>query len=117
MAWPRALRFLQTNLSRAAFEAQADTVAALAAGRAMGGPEKIVENLILRILPAEEPPWVASADYELVITDRTSLLVTRERWTASLQFIFLDQVPTDLLPINPLGLIVTYIQADRAAAF
>ena len=115
-AWPRALRFLQTSLSRAAFEAQADTIAALAAGRASGGFEKTVENVVLRILPSEEPPWQASADFDVVV------LVpgqdpARERWTASLQFIFLAEIPSNLLPVNPLGLIVTYIDADRAAAF
>lgn len=115
-AWPRALRFLQTGLSRAAFEAHADTIAAIAAGRAPGGIEKRVEQVVLRILPAEQPPWQASADFDVV-----QLVPGRppepERWTASLQFIFLDEIPADLLTINPLGLIVTYIDADRAAAF
>ena len=115
-AWPRALRFLQTSLSRAAFEAQSDTIAAMAAGRASGGFEKSVENVVLRILPSEEPPWQASADFDvlILIPGRDP---QRERWTASLQFIFLDQIPSNLLPVNPLGLIVTYIDADRAAAF
>ena len=115
-AWPRALRFLQTSLSRAAFEAQADTVAALAAGRASGGLEKRVEHVVLRILPAQEPPWQASADFDVVvlIPGRDP---ERQRWTASLQFIFLEAIPAALLPVNPLGLIVTYIDADRAATF
>ena len=41
----------------------------------------------------------------------------RQRWTASLQFTFLSVISPALLPVNPLGLIVTYIQADQAAAF
>ena len=115
-AWPRALRFLQTSLSRAAFEAQADTVAALSAGRPSGGLEKRVEQVVLRILPAQEPPWQASADFDVVVL-MPGRDPERQRWTASLQFIFLDQIPTELLPVNPLGLIVTYINADRAATF
>ena len=114
--WPRALRFLQTSLSRAAFEAQADTVAALAAGRASGGLEKRIEHVVLRILPAQEPPWQASADFDVVVL-MPGRDPERQRWTASLQFIFLDAIPAELLPVNPLGLIVTYIDADRAATF
>ena len=30
---------------------------------------------------------------------------------------FLDQVPAELLPANPMGLVITYLQADRALAF
>ena len=115
-AWPRALRFLQTSLSRAAFDAHSDSIAAMAAGRAAGGTPRRVENVVLRILPAESPPWQASADFDLVYFP-PSRDPDRQRWTASLQFTFLSAVAPDLLPVNPLGLIVTYIEADRAAAF
>lgn len=71
---------------------------------------------MLRILPAESPPWQASADFDLVLLP-AARDPERQRWTASLQFTFLSSIPSDLLPVNPLGLIVTYIQADRAAAF
>ena len=115
-AWPRALRFLQTALSRAAFEQHSDSIAAMASGRASGGTPRRVENLVLRILPAESPPWQASADFDLVLFPPAQD-PQRQRWTASIQFTFLAVIPPDLLPVNPLGLIVTYIQADRAAAF
>ena len=113
-AWPRSLRFLQTTLARAAFEAHSDSLAAMAAGR--GGTPRRVENVVLRILPAESPPWQASADYDLVLFP-PGRDPERQRWTASLQFTFLSAIPPDLLPVNPLGLVVTYVQADRAAAF
>ena len=115
-AWPRALRFLQTDLSRAAFDAHADTIAALTAGRPEGGFEKRVEAVVLRILPTEQPPWQASADFD-VVQFLPGVAPERQRWTASLQFIFLDEIPGELLAVNPLGLIVTYIHADPAAAF
>lgn len=115
-AWPRALRFLQTSLSRAAFETHSDSLAAMAAGLPTAGTPRRVENVILRILPAESPPWQASADFDLVLLP-PARDPERQRWTASIQFTFLPSIPSDLLPVNPLGLIVTYIQADRAAAF
>ena len=115
-AWPRALRFLQTALSRQAFDTHSDSIAALAAGRPSGGIPRRVENVVLRILPSENPPWQASADFDLVLFPPAQD-PQRQRWTASLQFTFLSSIPPDLLPVNPLGLIVTYLQADRAAAF
>ena len=115
-AWPRALRFLQTSLSRAAFDTHSDSIAAMASGRATGGIPRRVENVVLRILPAESPPWQASADFDLVLFP-PGQDPQRQRWTASLQFTFLSVISPALLPVNPLGLIVTYIQADQAAAF
>ena len=88
----------------------------MASGRATGGLPRRVENVVLRILPAESPPWQASADFDLVLFP-PGQDPQRQRWTASLQFTFLSVISPALLPVNPLGLIVTYIQADQAAAF
>ena len=38
----------------------------------------------------------------------------RERWTVSLQFMFMDEVPTELMVFNPMGIIITYLRGDRA---
>lgn len=113
-AWPRALQFLDTPLSRQAAASQTDSVAQFAAG--LADAERAVESVILRVLPSPEPPWQATADFDLVVPSPTAPPV-RERWTASIRFTFLENVPGRLLPINPLGLIITYIEADRAAAF
>ena len=113
-AWPRALRFLDSPLSRQAATAQTDSVALLAAG--LLAAERSVESVVIRVLPSPEPPYQATADFDLV-RSAPGLESTRERWTASMQFTFLDPVPPSLLPVNPLGLIVTYLVADRAAAF
>ena len=40
-----------------------------------------------------------------------------ERWSVSLQFTFLEAVPADILPVNPMGLLVTFLQADRTVGF
>ena len=113
-AWPRALRFLHTPLSTQAFASQGDSVALLAAG--LLRDERHVESVILRVLPTADPPYQVTADFDLVFSSLGTEL-SRERWTASLQFTFLGAVPRNLLPVNPLGLIITYIEADRAAAF
>lgn len=113
-SWGRSLRFLTSDLANAAFRADSAGVAAVAAG--LASEERQVENVVLRINPNPEPPHAATADFDLVTLERGNEL-DRERWSVTLQFLFLDQVPGDLLPFNPMGLLVTYLQADRALGF
>ena len=113
-SWGRSLRFLTSDLANAAFRADSAGVAAVAAG--LASEERQVENVVLRINPNPEPPHAATADFDLVTLERGNEL-DRERWSVSLRFLFLDQVPGDLLPFNPMGLLITYLQADRAIGF
>ena len=113
-AWSRALRFLTVDLANAAFRTESESVASVAAGVTV--EELQVEGVVLRIQPQPEPPHGAAADFDLVTIVRGEE-ISRERWTASLQFTFLEAVPPDLLPTNPMGLLVTFLQSDRAAAF
>ena len=115
-AWPRALRFLDTPLSRLAATEHTDSVAQLAAG--LIDAQRAVENVTIRIIPTPEPPYQATADFDLLSTEGAGTAApTRQRWTASMHFTFLDPVPGRLLPINPLGLVITYLQANPIAAF
>ena len=109
--WTRSLRFLSTELANAAFAGDADEVAGVAAGTAE--TERQVERVVLRIHPSPEPPHGATADFELVHLAATRE-VLRERWSLSLQFEFLDVIPPELVVHNPMGILITYLQADRA---
>ena len=109
--WTRSLRFLSTGLANAAFARDGDEVAAVAAGTAEN--ESQVEQVVLRIHPAPEPPHGATADFDLVHLSGERE-VRRERWSLTLRFEFLDSVPPELVVHNPMGLLVTYMQADRA---
>ena len=40
--------------------------------------------------------------------------VGRDRWTLALQFTFLDTVDPELMIVNPMGIIITYVRGDRA---
>ena len=40
--------------------------------------------------------------------------VGRDRWTLSLQFTFLETVDPELMIVNPMGLLITYLRGDRA---
>ena len=109
--WTRSLRFLSTQLANAAFARDGGEVAATAAGTA--DTEVQVEQVVLRIHPAPEPPHGATADFELAYLDGVRE-VRRERWSLSLRFEFLESIPPELVVHNPMGLLITYMQADRA---
>ena len=107
--WTRSLRFLSTDLANAAFQRDGAEVASVAAGTA----ETEVEQVVLRIHPAPEPPHGATADFDLVHL-RGEQELRRERWSLTLRFEFLDSIPPELVVHNPMGLLVTYMRADRA---
>ena len=109
--WARSLRFLSTQLANASFRADSQNVALLAAGVARG--ELQVARVILRIQPNPQQPHSATADFDLVRMEMANE-VGRERWTLSLQFQFLQQIPPELIVFNPMGIVITYLQGDRA---
>ena len=109
--WSRSLRFLSTELANASFRAESQNVALLAAGGVRD--ELQVENVILRIQANPQEPHGATADFDLVRLVAQNE-VSRERWSLSLQFLFLEQIPTDLIVYNPMGIVITYLQGDRA---
>ena len=109
--WARSLRFLSTPLANASFRGDSQNVALLAAGVARG--EMQVARVILRIQPNPQQPHSATADFDLVRMEMENE-VGRERWTLSMQFQFLTQIPTDLIAFNPMGIVITYLQGDRA---
>ena len=109
--WARSLRFLSTQLANASFRADSQNVALLAAGVARG--ELQVARVILRIQPNPQQPHSATADFDLVRMEMANE-VGRERWTLSLQFQFLQHIPPELIVFNPMGIVITYLQGDRA---
>ena len=109
--WSRSLRFLSTKLANASFRSESQNVALLAAGGARD--ELQVSRVILRIQPNPQQPHSATADFDLVRMEMARE-VSRERWTLSLQFLFLKEIPPDLIVSNPMGIIINYLQGDRA---
>ena len=109
--WSRSLRFLTTDLANASFRAESQNIALLAAGAARD--ELQVDRVVLRIQANPQEPHSASADFDLVRLVAQGE-VDRERWSLSLQFLFLDEIPPDLIVHNPMGIVITYLQGDRA---
>ena len=109
--WARSLRFLSTELTNAVFQRDGAEVASVAAGTA--DTEREVEQVVLRIHPSPEPPHGATADFDLVHL-RGEEEIPRERWSTALRFEFLERVPNELVVHNPMGILITYLRADRA---
>ena len=82
----------------------------LAAG--ITGEELRVVNVVLRIQPNPTEPHGAVADFVLLRT-RQERELSREAWTATMQFVFMPVIPADLVIVNPMGIQVTYLETDK----
>jgi type IV secretion system protein VirB5 len=72
-----------------------------------------VKNIVLDDL--RQSPYSARIEFEKVYTnpaDHTEL--KRERWVASVTYVFRDSVKNNELAVNPLGLTIVRFRADQA---
>jgi len=63
----------------------------------------------------QTPPFKARVDFYMVYyspTDHSE--IKRDLYTANFVFVFKSKVPNELIPINPLGLAITYFREDQA---
>jgi type IV secretory pathway TrbF-like protein len=63
----------------------------------------------------QSPPYKARVDFYMVYyssADHSEL--KRDLYTANLVFVFKSKVPNELIPINPLGVTITYFREDEA---
>lgn len=109
--WARSLLFLATPLANAAFDRDSDAIARTAARE--NRYELTVENILLRIQQKPQEPHEATADFDQVRTEQ-GREIDRKRWSVSLQFTFLEEIPSNLIIYNPMGIIIVYLQVDEA---
>ena len=72
-----------------------------------------VKNVTLEEL--KDPPYRAVVEFDLVYYaagNRQEHL--RDTCVAHINFVVRDQVPNAAIPVNPLGLTVTYVRIDQA---
>jgi type IV secretory pathway TrbF-like protein len=63
----------------------------------------------------EDPPYRASVDfYQVEYAPADHSLVKKTLHTANFVFLFKDEVPNELIPVNPLGITITYFRQDEA---
>ena len=60
-------------------------------------------------------PYKATVDFEKVYrTANDNREVRRERFVAHFLFTVMDKIPNNFVPVNPLGLVITYFREDQA---
>jgi type IV secretory pathway TrbF-like protein len=72
-----------------------------------------VQQVALELM--DKPPYKASVDFYLIQYSPVDHSVLKKTlYTATFVFMFRNQVPSQLIPINPLGLTITYFREDEA---
>ncbi len=78
-------------------------------------PEIDIEVKKVSLEEMQTPPYRARVDFYMVYyspADHSEM--KRDLYTANFVFVFKSQVPNELIPINPLGLTITYFREDEA---
>jgi type IV secretory pathway TrbF-like protein len=78
-------------------------------------PEIDIDVKKVALEELQAPPYRARVDFYMVYyspADHSEL--KRDLYTANFLFVFKAQVPNELIPINPLGLTITYFREDQA---
>ena len=110
--WQLSHHFLTEELSLEAYNRDRDELTTFVAS-AGDATEQHVENIIVRIIPQPEPPYRAEVLFDRVERYFDSEL-SRVAYTLGVQFVFAESVPPESLLINPLGIVITYLQAEQA---
>jgi type IV secretory pathway TrbF-like protein len=110
-----ALYFLNGDVQRAVIdqERKDGTISKYSGDSTLPFVDVEVKNVVLDDL--RQSPYSARIEFEKVYTnpaDHTEL--KRERWTASVTYVFRDNVQNNELAVNPLGLTIVRFRADQA---
>lgn len=72
-----------------------------------------VQNIVLQDL--RNSPFRATVDFDKVyLSGRERTEVRVGKYVGSFLFVFRDSVPNNMIPVNPLGLTITYFRDDEA---
>jgi type IV secretory pathway TrbF-like protein len=110
-----SLSFLNGDVQRAVIEQERknNVIQAYIKDSTLPYVDVEIKNVVLDDL--RQSPYSARVEFEKVFTnpaDHTEL--KRERWTASVTYVFRDNVKNNELAVNPLGLTIVRFRADQA---
>jgi type IV secretory pathway TrbF-like protein len=71
-----------------------------------------VKNVSIEDL--RQAPYRATVEFEKVYYGPDHTETKRERYVGNIVFTFRDRVPNAVIPVNPLGLVITYFREDQA---
>jgi len=109
------LYFLNSDVQRAVIdqEQKANTIASYAKDGSLPFVDVNVKNVVLDDL--RQSPYSARIEFEKIYTNPADQSVLkREQWTATVTYVFRDQVKNNELAVNPLGLTIIRFRADQA---
>jgi type IV secretory pathway TrbF-like protein len=113
-SYARSLYFLDGRLAAAIIEANKKSKA-LETFLAGSGEEIDVQVKNVSIEDLRSPPYRATVDFEKVYYNPADHSETkREKYIANVVFVVKDRVPNAMIPVNPLGLAITYFREDQA---
>ena len=110
-----SLYFLNSDVQRAVIdeERKSNIILTYRSDSTLPYVDVEVQNVVLDDL--RQSPYSARIEFEKVYTnpaDHTEL--KRERWVASVTYVFRENVKNDELAVNPLGLTIIRFRADQA---
>jgi len=78
-------------------------------------PEVDIDVQLVALEPMLKPPYKASVDFYMIQYSPVDHSVLKKTlYTATFVFVFRNDVPSQLIPINPLGLTITNFREDEA---
>jgi type IV secretory pathway component VirB8 len=111
--YARSLYFLEAQLADALIESnrKSKAIETFLAGQ---GEENDVKVTSVSIEDLRSSPYRATVDFEKIYYGADHQESRREKYTANFQFIVKDRVANDFIPVNPLGLTITYFREDQS---
>jgi type IV secretory pathway TrbF-like protein len=112
--YARSLYFLDGRLGDVTIEAnkKSKTIETFLTGE---GPEIEVAVKNVAIEDLRTPPYKATVDFEKTYYNYgDATVLKRETYTAHFVFVVKDRVANSMIPVNPLGITITYFREDQA---
>ncbi len=111
--YARSLYFLDGRLADTLIEANKKS-RALETFLAGSGEEVDIRVTGISIEDLRTPPYRAAVDFEKLYYTSDHTESRRERFVGHFVFVVKDHVPNNVVPVNPLGLTITYFREDQA---
>jgi hypothetical protein len=109
----RALYFLDAQLADSLIQSNKNSKA-LELFLAGQGDENDVSVVGVSIEDLRKPPYHATVDFEKIYYAPGHQELRREKYVAHFLFVVRERVPNNLIPVNPLGLTITYFREDQS---
>ena len=111
--YDRSLYFLDAPLANSLIESNKNSkdIESFLSGQ---GDENDVKVTGVSIEDLRQPPYHATVAFEKIYYAAGHEESRREKYIAHFLFVVRDQIPNNLIPVNPLGLTITYFREDQS---